>query len=48
MTLVFTNFITGGIAYIWLSLFVFLIVLTEEAIGKWSFYQTARKPFFLR
>ncbi len=48
MTLTVTSFLLGGAAHIWISTLVFLIVLTEETIGKWSFYQAAHGLFSSR
>jgi anaerobic dimethyl sulfoxide reductase subunit B (iron-sulfur subunit) len=47
MALTVTNFLTGGIVYFWLSILIFLTVVVEEAIGKWTFYQAAHGPFSL-
>jgi DMSO reductase anchor subunit len=45
MILTIMNFILGGAAQPWFSVLIFLIVVAEETIGKWSFYQAAHKLF---
>jgi hypothetical protein len=45
MTLTIMNFISGGAAQAWFSMLIFLTVVAEEVIGKWSFYQAAHGLF---
>jgi DMSO reductase anchor subunit len=45
MALTVINFLTGGITYVGLSILIFLMVVAEEAIGKWDFYQAVQRPF---
>jgi DMSO reductase anchor subunit len=47
MSLAVMNIFLSDVACIWVSIFVFLIVLVEETIGKWTFYQAAHNPSFL-
>lgn len=48
MALTMMSIFLSGVLHIWISALVFLIVVTEETIGKWSFYQAAHSSFSSR
>ncbi len=48
MALTMMSIFPSGVLHIWISTLVFLIVVTEETIGKWSFYQAAHSSFSSR
>ncbi len=45
MILTVMSFFPSGAAHTWVSMLIFLIVVTEESIGRWSFYRAVHEPF---